>query len=141
MPLRERLKLLRNRWIALLDTWFPVGNSAAPTAASTSVQGSGVAVVPLHLSAGSQGTNVSPPSPDAGKTEAGINTIYPAHRPKIVSTGTENDRTSTWPRLGSFLRTLDRIPLVFGPLKLVISELVECIEIYEVRTRVLVANP
>jgi hypothetical protein len=47
------------------------------------------------------------------------------------------ESTNNWAGLKSFLGVVDQAAGAFGPLKLVVSELVECVRIYEVRVQAL----
>lgn len=58
----------------------------------------------------------------------------PCSVPSTSSEVTLGPHSGGWKGLGLLLKVLDRSAGAFGPIKSVVTELIRCIEIYEVRT-------
>lgn len=139
MHLRKRLRRLHGRLAQSLDSLLPSDDNATPSTTSGNDPGPRASAVPSVTRADGQSREITPPPPNAGSSMHMPERSSTASQPTATPTSTtdaEGDGTHAWPRLKSFLRMLDQSPIAFGPLKVVTSGLVDCIEIYEVNALV-----
>lgn len=132
MPFRERLRRLPGRLMEVLETGFTSDNPPSQAALAHGECARTTATSAVS-SVGEQTGATSSPKLNAGSPKLVPSPSPPVNQPTTAPADPEESEKQSWPKLGSFLHALDRSPLAFGPLKVMTSGLVDCIEMYEVR--------
>lgn len=132
MHLHKRLRRFHGHLVQSLDNLLPSDDESSLPTASDSAPSPSEWARSTRTLGDSQTSNLPPPPPNDGSSMDVREQPLTASQSTPAPIGTEGDGTNTWPRLISFLRILDQSPIAFGPLKVVTSGLVDCIEIYEV---------
>lgn len=115
MPLRKRVKKFKGQLEKLRQA---LGSEDSPTQSISSL--SDAQLVPPTISPAPEPSTTSTPS---GST---------SNLASVPSTSETARLDRTWARLKTFLQVLDKCSSVFGPLKMAMNDLVQCIGMHEV---------